>query len=1192
MDKLRNTVTKLPLLLIAMMANIIIAGSAFGAVYWTDTSNNPINNNTLDMSAGETRVVRLCADLEAGQTLKAFTFNLTYDTSLTIVDIKKTNDFSVVYINKDYNEAGTTRTIRVTGFDTKGQSGAGIVSFIDITITKAASGTATINVAAIEQFGEDAATQFLPTEIKALTINATDITVGANEIYWTDTNGVRLDAMNLVPGQKMTVRLKAEIATGKTLAAFKVTLPYDTGISIVDVVPSVDTPIPHNPNDVNFPSVNINNDTVAGHITANGFTTKAIDGPAIISFIDVTLEAMSASTEATSNLNIVVNNFGKTENDADLPSASNITFNIAPVTASQTYWVDTANNKLSTITVPQGGSKTIRLIATVPQDKTLGAYKFTLTYDSNLVSVSAVETPNALFPPNNINTSIPGKIIINGFDSIGFKGSEFLSFIDVTMTWKQAGSFTFEINADNYGASATDEFLPTPVPLAVTVAAPLQTTYTVSFAAGANGNIIGSSIQYVAAGGSTSSVTAVPVAGYKFINWTGSITSTDNPLVISGVNSDMSVTANFAPDTNFTVKFIAGENGSITGETEQTVATGGSTTSVKAVANAGYVFVNWTGKDNFVSKENPLIIKNVAENLEFTANFTESGNRTVKFIAGENGSITGNKTQVVPAGNSTEKVEAVANNGFQFLNWIGTDGFVSTDNPLIVASVVKDMNITANFTEAGVNIYTVNFVAEKNGKVSGAAVQTIVEGKSTSEVTAVSNDGYKFVNWTGTDGFSSTDKHLIVTNVMKHMTITANFIEGSVPVYTVTFSADSNGSISVGATTQSIAEGDSTSEVTANPDPGYKFDNWTGTNGYTSAANPLKIPNIKSDMNVTAHFSLKEINPNAPNKPELILPVDGAVDVGFKPELQTGSYSSPSGQPHGWTIWEVATDVGFAEKDLVLKIKTKADSALDFSSLKLQDFIVTEKGKKYYCRAKHVDTLDIASEWSDIISFTTAATNTEYKEGSGVPIGQEVSSEKLSTLFTESERNGALFVKTLVGNSIIGIQGVENVDKVQWLKSLGSTELPVSDLGSNLIFPKGLVTYKLKTKTIGDLVKVKLMIDTDSIPSNAVWYAYNKNVPENWEIVKVTTDPNRKYITYEIQDGGFGDTDGARNGLIVDSIGYTVPKTVPPKPCEDCEGGGGSDTCFINAASYGNSGLILMVMSFISAVSVFFGRKK
>jgi uncharacterized repeat protein (TIGR02543 family) len=67
----------------------------------------------------------------------------------------------------------------------------------------------------------------------------------------------------------------------------------------------------------------------------------------------------------------------------------------------------------------------------------------------------------------------------------------------------------------------------------------------------------------------------------------------------------------------FTVSFIAGSNGAITGTTTQTVSYGGDATAVTAIANSGYHFTNWSDGNT----QNPRTISGVDRNISVTANF-------------------------------------------------------------------------------------------------------------------------------------------------------------------------------------------------------------------------------------------------------------------------------------------------------------------------------------------------------------------------------------------------------------------------------------------------------------------------------------------------------------------------------------------------------------------------------------------
>ncbi|MES2315377.1 MAG: hypothetical protein V4486_01425 [Patescibacteria group bacterium] len=73
------------------------------------------------------------------------------------------------------------------------------------------------------------------------------------------------------------------------------------------------------------------------------------------------------------------------------------------------------------------------------------------------------------------------------------------------------------------------------------------TQYTLTYTAGANGTISGTSPQTVNQGANGTAVTAVGNAGYHFVNWSDA--STANPRTDTNVQANISVTANFAADT-------------------------------------------------------------------------------------------------------------------------------------------------------------------------------------------------------------------------------------------------------------------------------------------------------------------------------------------------------------------------------------------------------------------------------------------------------------------------------------------------------------------------------------------------------------------------------------------------------------------------------------------------------------------
>ena len=102
------------------------------------------------------------------------------------------------------------------------------------------------------------------------------------------------------------------------------------------------------------------------------------------------------------------------------------------------------------------------------------------------------------------------------------------------------------------------------------------------------------------------------------------------------------------------------------------------------------------------------------------------------------------------------------------------------------ADVVANQT-TQDYT-ASVLTYTLTYTAGANGSITGITPQTVAHGASGTEVTAVPNVGYHFVDWSD----ASTVNPRTDTNVTANLSVTANF---AITTYTLTYTAGANGSI-------------------------------------------------------------------------------------------------------------------------------------------------------------------------------------------------------------------------------------------------------------------------------------------------------------------------------------------------------------------------------------------------------------
>ena len=113
----------------------------------------------------------------------------------------------------------------------------------------------------------------------------------------------------------------------------------------------------------------------------------------------------------------------------------------------------------------------------------------------------------------------------------------------------------------------------------------------------------------------------IPDSTYVFVNWTGSISSTDNPLSVT-MDADKSINGNFAKKQYNLIINVDGE-GTVS---EEIVSTGrvedydvGTLVKLTASPSDGWDFVKWTGE--FVSYKSEIEIS-INKGISLTAEFT------------------------------------------------------------------------------------------------------------------------------------------------------------------------------------------------------------------------------------------------------------------------------------------------------------------------------------------------------------------------------------------------------------------------------------------------------------------------------------------------------------------------------------------------------------------------------------------
>jgi len=235
--------------------------------------------------------------------------------------------------------------------------------------------------------------------------------------------------------------------------------------------------------------------------------------------------------------------------------------------------------------------------------------------------------------------------------------------------------------------------------------------------------------------GEVVNLTAIPETGWRFLNWSGSLTGNTNPASIT-MNNDKTVTANFAINQYVVVVSPNPQNGGV-------VSGGGTyshgdTVKLNATPSEGYEFLNWTDGGVEVSTEAEYSFNATADRL-LTANFALKSYTLETQVSGE-GTVQRTPDKAHYTHGEIVELTAVPDNGWGFVGWSGD--LEGSENPSEI-NMDSDKSVTATFTR---NQYTVNLVAEpqEGGTVAGGGVY-LFDDEAT--ITAQASDCYLFTGW-------------------------------------------------------------------------------------------------------------------------------------------------------------------------------------------------------------------------------------------------------------------------------------------------------------------------------------------------------------------------------------------------------------------------------------------------------------
>ena len=411
-------------------------------------------------------------------------------------------------------------------------------------------------------------------------------------------------------------------------------------------------------------------------------------------------------------------------------------------------------------------------------------------------------------------------------------------------------------------------------------------------------------------GGYELTVKAAPATGYHFTGWTM------NGTAIEGATDELrftvteatTIVASFAINT-YNINVTAGENGSVTVTHDvngEPVDINGETVDfatvikIEATPNDGYKFIGWYNGEELQHGINPHEFA-INNDINYTARFekNEAGSTTNKYVIKINATLTDGGTAVNNATGNVQaiidgigqdwptsaevvenaRVELVAisdhnQSGYLFEGWYKNGERVSTALSYKVA-VTEKVTYEARFAKGKVIKLTSNNKSlclpkmptyTDGSEVAGTitALRAVVrDGEELlisiddSVIASFTGEGYRVANWTDKDSNEVAGKNVysFTIKVNGDNTYKVNLEKDT---YTLTVSTEGTmGTVHIGDGTETsvTVNNGGTAKITATPNSGYKFVNWTLNGEVVSTENSYNVPAITDNVQYVAVFA-------------------------------------------------------------------------------------------------------------------------------------------------------------------------------------------------------------------------------------------------------------------------------------------------------------------------------------------------
>ena len=575
--------------------------------------------------------------------------------------------------------------------------------------------------------------------------------------------------------------------------------------------------------------------------------------------------------------------------------------------------------------------------------------------------------------------------------------------------------------------------------------------------------------------------------------------------------------------------------------------------------------------------------ENSSANYTATAAFSDGSTQTVTYSAswGQDSSYASiNSTGVLTASEvSTDQAVTI--------QAIYIDGEVTETATKVVT--ILDVSVPVTLTDLSISG---NDSVNESSNADYTATALFSDGSSldvTSSAVWSENSTYAAINSTGklttsavpSDQTVSIQASYAYNGATEMATKTVTILDFPAPITLTALSISGNDAVNensnaIYTATASFSDG-STQTVTGSAswsvDASYASINSTGvlatSEVSTDQAVTIQAVYIDGEVTETATqvVTILDLPPSnlPPDPPIIIYPDNYQYDVEAPLDITTDAFSDPDEDAHIKSQWQISDQNDFS----TLVMDVTSHSYLTELSV---PYMVLTSNQTYYVRVRFYDTYSSASDWSEPVEFTTASLFDDFNLN-GIPDAYEVDTSvdfNLDGIPDIDQTESIKCVQSEDGSVYIGVEKISTtITEIETLEMIDpETITDTANRPEDLIF--GLISYRLRLNQPGAKALVKIYFSGEIFDSDIFykydtingWYDYSEHT---------TFNGDGQSVTVELEDGGYGDSDGIANGIIVDPGGIAAAESTGSDTVTSSSGGsGGGGGCFIATAAFGS----------------------